>query len=161
MTTMSDVRSLHGTTSDPVGIHTHGVVFDVVGTPKPQGSMKAFAVGGHARQKPSGGLEFAAWRNAVSEAARHHAETVGTLDGPLRLNVLFRFEMPKSRSKAAHTAGRAPKTTAPDLDKLVRAVGDALTASKLIRDDSLFVVITAEKIETTEWTGATIVVGPA
>jgi len=44
----------------PAGV----VLFDVIGTPKPQGSMKAFMAGGHARQKPSGGLEFAAWRNA-------------------------------------------------------------------------------------------------
>jgi Holliday junction resolvase RusA-like endonuclease len=88
------------------------VLFDVIGTPKPQGSMKAFMAGGHARQKPSGGLEFAAWRNAVSEAARHQAEIVGKLDGPLRLNVLFRFDMPKSRPKAARELGRAPKTTA-------------------------------------------------
>lgn len=136
----------------PAGV----VLFDVIGTPKPQGSMKAFMAGGHARQKPSGGLEFAAWRNAVSEAARHQAEIVGKLDGPLRLNVLFRFDMPKSRPKAARELGRAPKTTAPDLDKLVRAIGDALTAAGLIRDDALFVAITAEKIETTGWTGATI-----
>ena len=49
------------------------VSFNVAGTPKPQGSKRAFAVNGRARMKETGGLEHAAWRNAVSEVAAHRA----------------------------------------------------------------------------------------
>lgn len=135
------------------------IEFEVIGLPKPQGSMKAISIGGQARVKPSGGNEFAAWRNAVSQAARdvaEHDDVSAPLDGPLALDVTFRFPMPKSRPKRDHAAGLAWKTTAPDLDKLVRTVGDALTASGLIADDARFAVIKATKAETTGWTGAVI-----
>lgn len=135
------------------------IEFEVIGVPKPQGSMKAFNVGGHARVKPSGGSDFAAWRNAVSQAARdvsEHDDVTAPLDGPLALVVTFRFPMPKSRSKAAQKAGETWKTSAPDTDKLVRTIGDALTAAKLITDDARFAVINATKVETTGWTGAVI-----
>lgn len=133
------------------------VTFEVVGIPKPQGSMKAFAVGGRAMMKPSGGTDFASWRNAVSEAAKRAAEGLDApLDGPLSLTVTFRFPMPTSRPKAARAAGEAFKTTAPDLDKLVRTIGDAITAANLIADDARFAIINATKVETTNWTGATI-----
>ena len=106
-------------------------------------------------KKPSGGLEFAAWRNAVS-GRRHQAEIVGKLDGPLRLNVLFRFDMlpitPESRSRARPRTGddrsrprqaRAPSATpSPPPDSFATT--------------HCSVAITAEKIETTGWTGATI-----
>jgi crossover junction endodeoxyribonuclease RusA len=133
------------------------VKFDVIGIPMPQGSMKAFSVGGKARVKPSGGAGFAQWRNAVSETARQHAPDTPH-DGPLSLNIVFRFPMRASRPKKTRDAGWAWKTTAPDLDKLVRAVGDALTAAAFIADDARFVSITASKIETTGWTGACIMI---
>lgn len=133
------------------------VAFDVYGVPMPQGSMKAFNAGGRARMKPSGGAGFAAWRNAVSEAAKRVADTLdGPLDGPLTLTAEFRFPMPASRPKRVREAGTAPKTTAPDLDKLVRCVGDALTAARLVTDDARFAYIGATKCETTGWTGASI-----
>jgi Holliday junction resolvase RusA-like endonuclease len=135
--------------------------FEVIGTPKPQGSMKAFSAGGHARMKPSGGADFAAWRNAVSQAAKDvagHDDVIAPMSGSLRLDVSFRFPMPKSRPKATREHGWCWKTTAPDTDKLVRSIGDSLTAAGLIHDDALFAVIFAEKIETTGWTGAIITV---
>lgn len=133
------------------------VTFDVIGIPKPQGSMKAFAVGGRARVKPSGGADFAAWRNAVADAARKVAGDT-PMEGPLKLTVTFQFPMPASRPKAMRANGVGWKTTAPDLDKLVRTIGDALTASGLIRDDALIAELSAIKAEVTSWTGATITV---
>jgi len=148
-----------------VGAHLVGdtmtVTFTVHGTPAPQGSMKAFAVNGRAMIKPSGGNNFAAWRNAVAQAAHELVAEHGQLDGPLRLDVAFRFPMPASRPKATRARGWAWKTAAPDLDKLVRAVGDALSASGLIRDDALIVDLCATKIEVVGWTGATITLQPA
>jgi Holliday junction resolvase RusA-like endonuclease len=78
------------------------------------------------------------------------------MDGPLSLDVVFRAPMPASRSKAIRAAGRWWKPTAPDLDKLVRSVGDSLTASGLIKDDARIVALRAMKIEVDGWTGATI-----
>lgn len=138
---------------------THLVEFEVVGVPKPQGSMKAFNAGGHARMKPSGGAEFASWRNAVAKAARDitgHPDITAPYDGPLGLSVEFRFPMPASRPKRDRVNGSCWKTTAPDTDKLIRTIGDALTAAGLVTDDARFVAIEARKIETTGWTGAVI-----
>jgi len=132
------------------------VSFTVHGTPMPQGSMKAFAAGGRAMVKPSGGLKFAQWRNAVAEAASRAAADHGRFDGPVQLTVAFRFPMPKSRPAAVRKAGRAPKTTAPDLDKLLRSVGDALVAGGLLRDDAQIVHVQASKHETTDDHGAGI-----
>jgi Holliday junction resolvase RusA-like endonuclease len=122
------------------------VSFDVVGVPRPQGSKQAFSAGnGKARMKEAGGLEFAAWRNAVAEAARREAEKLdGPLDGMLRLRVTFRFPMPKSRPKWMRECGMVPKTTAPDTSKLVRCVEDAFQAAGLIVDDA--------------WTGAELTI---
>ncbi len=135
------------------------VEFEVIGVPKPQGSMKAISIGGRARVKPSGGSDFAAWRNAVSQAAKdvaEHDDVPAPLDGPLVLLVDYRIPMPKSRPKRDRERGEAHKTSAPDLDKLVRTIGDALTASGLIVDDARFVAINATKVETTGWTGAVV-----
>jgi Holliday junction resolvase RusA-like endonuclease len=137
------------------------ISFEVHGTPKPQGSMKAFAVGGKARMKASGGTEFAAWRNAVAEAARRQADEHGTLDGPLSLDVVFRFPMPASRPKKVRDRGLVWRTTMPDVDKLVRCLCDGLTASGLIADDARIVQLAAIKCETTSWSGAHIELGPA
>ena len=140
------------------------VIFDVVGTPKPQGSKSAFnAADGTPRTKESGGRAFAAWRNAVADKARDEADHLddGPLDGPLQLHVEFRFGMPKSRRKADRETGAIPKTTAPDLDKLVRAVCDAMQAGGLITDDARIYELNASKTEVHEaWTGAHIRSGP-
>lgn len=140
------------------------ISFDVYGIPQPQGSHKAVMAGGFARVVPSGGGPFAAWRNAVSDAAYRAAAAVdGPLVGPLRLSVIFRYPMPPSGiRKADRLAGWRWKTTTPDTDKLVRAIGDACTAAALVADDKLFVDISARKIEVLEaWTGASILIAPA
>lgn len=135
------------------------IEFTVLGTPKPQGSKKAFAVNGQARMKEAGGLEFAAWRNAVAEAARREARLLpAALDGPLSLIVEFRFPMPASRRKADRARGRIPKTSAPDTSKLVRLIEDSLQAGGLIVDDARIVDLHAHKHEVVGWTGASIIV---
>lgn len=136
------------------------IQFRVLGTPKSQGSMKAFNAGGHARVAPSGGVEFAAWRNAVAEAAQRQVAEHGCLDGPLSLRVSFQFRMPASRSKKIREGGTCWKTTAPDTSKLVRALEDGLQAAGLIADDARFAIIHASKCEVFEqWAGADITIG--
>lgn len=131
--------------------------FTVVGDPTPQGSKTKMPNGA---MLEGGTADLRAkrinWRNAVADAARDQAENVGKLDGDLVLVVQFRFPMPQSRAKAMRDAGRCWKNTAPDLDKLVRSVGDSLKAGGLIVDDARIVRIDASKVEVNTWVGATI-----
>jgi Holliday junction resolvase RusA-like endonuclease len=136
------------------------VSFKVFGVPAAQGSMKAFVVAGKGRVTDTS-KTGAIWRDAVAVAARTTVEDLdigGPLDGPLTLDVTFRFPMPASRSKRLRELGTIPKTSAPDASKLVRAVEDACQAVGLIRDDARFHRISASKVETTGWTGATIAI---
>lgn len=135
--------------------------FEIIGDPKPQGSKTAFRVGNHARVKEDGGLAHATWRNQVARVAKDLADAndvAAPLDGALVLDVEFRFPMPKSRSKRIRALGTTPKTTAPDTSKLVRALEDGLQAGGLIVDDARIHRITATKVETTGWTGATVTI---
>lgn len=143
------------------------IAFDIVGLPAPQGNKTAFAVNGDARMvegKGAGRQRYKDWRTTVGQTAHDVAiERLpdGPLDGPLSLSVEFWFPMPASRPKKIRDAGLAPKTTAPDLDKLVRALGDGLTAGGLIANDARIVHLVATKHETTGWTGATVAIDRA
>lgn len=139
------------------------VEFRVVGDPAAQGSKMAFVNPhtGRAAMRDMGGVRLKAWRNAVADAARDAADGHTPLDGALWMVVTFRFAMPASRGRAARLAGIAHKSTAPDLDKLIRSTGDALKTSGLIRDDARFARIHADKVEMADgWLGATIVIHP-
>lgn len=133
------------------------VEFEVIGMPAPQGSKRHV---GHGVMVESSKANKP-WRAAVAAAARDVATDVGQFTGPLSLSIEFRFPMPKSRRAAVRAAGHGWKTTAPDLDKLVRSVGDALTESGLIGDDALVCSVLAQKVEVVGWTGATIRIEPA
>lgn len=137
---------------------TSSVSFDVAGIPAPQGSKKAFVVAGKARMTDMGGEKHRTWRNAVTAAAAEALRSHGAvLDGPLALTITFRFPRPASARK-----GATWKPTAPDLDKLLRAAGDSLTASGLIHDDARIARINAEKrlVNDGEGPGAHISITP-
>lgn len=88
------------------------------------------------------------WRDVVTRAAAIAADAAGLL-GPLSppYAVDLWFYIPKPRTtRATHPVAPAIG----DLDKIVRACGDALTASGLIRDDRFIIRLTAEKA----WAGA-------
>lgn len=136
------------------------ISFDVLGVPMPQGSKRAFVANGRAMMKETGGNKHAQWRNAVADKAREARDEHGAIVGPVRAVVEFRFPMPKSRPKATRLLGTAPKLTAPDIDKLLRAVFDGLQAGALIPDDSLVVSVVATKVEVTDWFGAHVWLGP-
>ena len=144
---------------------TGGVSFHVIGTPGPQGSKRH--VGNGIMRESS--AKVAPWRQDVVAAALKAWAGMGTdtngkaivLDGPLALTITFRFPATTSWKAADKTRGWRWKDRTPDLDKLLRSTGDALTTSGLIADDARIVAISAEKIETTGWTGAAIHIGPA
>ncbi|MGV0438881.1 RusA family crossover junction endodeoxyribonuclease [Corynebacterium mastitidis] len=69
------------------------------------------------------------WRAAVARIAREYI--THPLDGPVELHV--DFHMPRPKAWGRHRDD--PMTVRPDLDKLLRAVDDALTGVAF-RDDS-------------------------
>lgn len=107
------------------------IIFNVDGQPIPQGSMKV--INGHVIH--SQGSALAAWRSAIalsakSAGAKPHIE-------PVEIELVFRMAKPR-------TVTRSEPSVAPDLDKLIRAVLDALTAVAY-RDDGQVTRITATK----------------
>ena len=105
--------------------------FFVDGLPVPQGSMKVI----HGRVIHNKGSELAAWRSAVALTAR----AKGARPSPDPMTIELKFVMPKPRTVKRHYP-----SVAPDLDKLIRAVLDGLTAVAYI-DDGQVVSIMAEK----------------
>lgn len=124
---------------------TGDVVLQVVGLPAPKGSKSAQMRGGRAFVIEGASKEQRArleqWDNAVATAARdwlgEHPQS--PLDGPLSVDLVFRFPSVKS------APDRHFHTSTPDADKLMRSTGDALKHAGMIRDDSLFVRVSIEK----------------
>lgn len=103
------------------------------GAPATQGSKKAFIRGKKAvlvEMDP----KLPAWRAAV-EAAAQQAAGPGwaTIDGPVSIAGEIRLRKPDTTKFRGAPAGP------PDLDKLQRAIGDALTKSGVIKDDARIV----------------------
>jgi crossover junction endodeoxyribonuclease RusA len=111
------------------------LLIEVFGDPASQGSHSV--INGRIVQVNS--AKHKKWRNAVAFAA---LDLVGPdwelLDDPLELSIIFYLPRPK-------TATREFPAVMPDLDKLIRSVGDSLTGT-VIRDDSRIVRITATKL---------------
>ena len=108
----------------------------VPGVPAPQGSK--VALGGMAMREASAGLQ--AWRMRIGLAANQarHGRELYTDAVSVRLS----FVLPRPKALAGRQTPPAAKR--PDLDKLSRAVFDALTGT-LWKDDSLVVTLMAHK----------------
>jgi Holliday junction resolvase RusA-like endonuclease len=105
--------------------------FQVYGTPEAQGSKRAI-LPKHAKRPivVEGGdddskARQASWRREVISAAQQ-GWAGPPMDGPLRLEVRFVFPRPASIRKSAYL-----KSTTPDVDKLCRALMDALKLARL------------------------------
>lgn len=129
---------------------TH-VSFETLGIPVPQGSKRAFIQRGRALMVESNADRLALWRNDVVASARRARKSLAVITGPVFVEMVFTFPRPKSHfgtGANAHVLKRsAPHhhVITPDLDKLVRAVGDALTIAKVIDDDKQIVSTHASK----------------
>jgi Holliday junction resolvase RusA-like endonuclease len=137
------------------------IEFRVLGVPVPQGSKsRGVTKTGKQYTREAGAERLRPWRSDVAGHAEIEAQTHGCLEGPLVLDIVFRFPMTKSALKVDRVRGWMPRAKNPDTDKLLRAIGDALTAGGLIKDDNLFVDIRVRKIDVWEaWTGAVIRIG--
>lgn len=109
----------------------------VAGIPVPQGSKSV----------TKRGLMYEAnkalipWRGRVEVAAKHAMQGRELFTGPVDISIAFAMPRPKS-------ARRDFPSVKPDLDKLIRAVGDALTGV-VYKDDALVVHLDCIKHYTT------------
>lgn len=102
--------------------------FRVDGIPVPQGSKKGFVVGRRAVLVDDNKDKLKPWRAKVAAAA-----DIGvTFTGPVLVAAVFYMPRPK-------TVRRLLPSVKPDLDKLMRALGDGMTDGGLLADDALIV----------------------
>jgi crossover junction endodeoxyribonuclease RusA len=110
------------------------MIFSVAGLPIPQGSLKM--MNGnivHVKDK-----ELRAWRTDVGNTAKNCGVQVIEKNRGAIIDLMFCMPKPSS-------VKRSIPSTRPDLDKLIRAVLDALTGIAYV-DDGQVVAITASKI---------------
>ena len=103
--------------------------FFVPGLPKPQGSKRAFVRNGKPILAESAGVPLQDWRTSVAVVASAHFPD-GPLHRPVAATIAFHLPRPKSLPRRVHH-----HTKRPDLDKLTRAVLDALQGVA-VRDDA-------------------------
>jgi Holliday junction resolvase RusA-like endonuclease len=112
------------------------VSLSVTGDPASQGSHAII----HGRIVQVNSSKHKAWRKAiVQEAIATLPDDWQPIDEPCELIVNFYLPKPK-------TVDRQLPSVSPDLDKLIRAVGDSLTDSGVVIDDSRIVRISARKL---------------
>ena len=125
----------------------------VRGIPAPQGSKSAYIRGDRAIVVDANPKTLKDWRTAVGFVLQ--SEWHGPpMDGPLSVELNFALLRPKSVSEKR----RLHPTVMPDLDKLVRAVLDALTGIVIV-DDALVVELHSTK-EYSDEAGVSIFVRP-
>jgi crossover junction endodeoxyribonuclease RusA len=99
--------------------------FTVYGVPVPQGSSRAFIPKGWSRPIiTAANSKTKPWRQEIAGTCKNvlGGSTPAGSDRPVSVKIAFYFDRPKSTKKSVRY-----KTTKPDLDKLARAVLDALT----------------------------------
>lgn len=120
----------------------------IPGTPQQQGSKRSLGAG---RPFIEANKNLAPWRADAIAYLQAEWRGRGPTTEPVSVDVAFDFARPASHYGTGRNAGvlkdSAPggKATAPDLDKLCRALGDALTQSGVLRDDALIVEWVARK----------------
>jgi crossover junction endodeoxyribonuclease RusA len=119
-----------------------GVQFRVRGIPVPQGTARAFVAGGRAylatdANRPSSPI--GAWRGAIAREAQLVMGASPLIESPVE--VIATFGLPRPRSLPRRVTQPDAK---PDIDKLARALLDALTGV-VIRDDAQVVELQLRK----------------
>ena len=144
MLTQAHMRLDDGEPWSPAG----AVWFEVPGVPQPQGSTKAFRHRTTGRvMVTSDNARLRPWRDAVCWHARQALAGRGALVGPVAVAVEFRFRRPAGHFGKRGLRPAAPRehVVRPDLDKLARAVLDALNEAGVWRDDAQVVELRLRK----------------
>jgi Holliday junction resolvase RusA-like endonuclease len=119
------------------------IEFQVHGLPAAQGSKNQFGGEMNKRLKP--------WRNDIKVVAFGQMNGEPPWAGPVQVRATFIFPRPQSHYRTGKHAGEvkpnAPgwKTSAPDLDKLMRALFDGMSGI-VYRDDAQVVSSAESKI---------------
>jgi crossover junction endodeoxyribonuclease RusA len=129
-----------------MGSDHHELAVQVFGQPIPQGSKRAI-INRHTNRAvviESAGQELGLWREAIARAVRDKISY--PTNGPVGLSLSFTFRRPSTHigTKGLKSSAPIDKVTRPDVDKLARAVLDALTGV-LYFDDSQVVFLSARK----------------
>lgn len=133
------------------------ITFFAPGIPSAQGSKRH--VGNGIMVDTDKNLK--SWRSVVAGACPLEAP----LNCPVEVSIVFCYNRPKShygrRDKKPYLKDDAPyfKSSAPDVDKLMRAVCDALTGIAYV-DDALIARLSASKIYIDQLAGARITIAP-
>lgn len=127
----------------------------IPGVPRPQGSLKIVTSASTGQAFAKNSATLIDYRNfAVGEYAKAWGEQ-SPLDVPVSVRAVFHLPRPKAHFGTGKNAGKikpsAPRwpTGAPDLDKMLRTHGDAMTIARIVTDDALIVEIAARK----SWAG--------
>jgi Holliday junction resolvase RusA-like endonuclease len=163
----------------------NALTVNVIGTPAPQGSKRAFVVNGCAVMTESS-KKVKPWRQDVAAAVQAAMATHWTYDcptddcpctgaehlgwvvpaGPVRVDITYYLPRPRYHYRTGKHANElrpnAPTYVdkKPDKDKLDRATYDALTASGAIRDDAQIAAGDTVKVYADAATGARITIRP-
>ncbi|GAA4175973.1 RusA family crossover junction endodeoxyribonuclease [Gryllotalpicola koreensis] len=116
------------------------LAFSVVGKPITQGSKKAYKVGNFVRIVDANEEALQDWRASVVAAARIAMDGRDGFERQTPVAVLTTFYL-----KRPTTIKRLWPTVPPDVEKLSRAMLDAMTIAGVYGDDSQVVRATSEK----------------
>ena len=138
--------------------------FRVLGTPVPQGSVKAFG----SRVVANNEQALGSWRSDVASAAQRAKPADWDINAAVSLRCEFVFPRPLSHYGTGKNATKlkpsAPRyhVKTPDVDKLVRGVADSIgdaVARVLLNNDSQIVTLyAAKRYATDDFLGAIITV---
>jgi crossover junction endodeoxyribonuclease RusA len=131
---------------------TPAISFVVHGLPVAQGSKRTVPIGGgRYRAVEDNAARLRVWRAAVADVAGQAMAGRPLLAGPLCLVADFLYPRPRSHYGTGRNVGRlkphAPtyKASAPDVDKTVRAICDALSGV-VFRDDAQVAELRVRKL---------------
>jgi Holliday junction resolvase RusA-like endonuclease len=112
----------------------HRIQIEVMGTPVPQGSKRAFMAGGRPVVVDVQGEALRTYREAIAYTMKQHIRQ--PIRGPIELTIDFEFARPRGHYGKRGLLASAPvdKTSKPDIDKCIRSVMDALTGVVYVDD---------------------------
>lgn len=133
--------------------------FFVPGIPQPQGSKRGFVSASGKVSMVESATGVHPWRADVKVFAAEAMRGYELFTGPVRMRCDFVLKRPVSTPKRPPTP---PATKKPDLDKLLRAIGDALKGTVYAEDSLITEIIGTKRIaEEGEQPGVTIKVSAA